>query len=380
MRCPNCNKILLFKTKHCNKCGKEIQLNKTKKKPLSTNKIIYIVIVVLLFLFLSIVVLKEKYNEKSIAIKYFESLINESTDGFKYLDAKEDKFVNNKTYKKVLINNKNLKDVINYTIQDINYSQDKKASIITISYITKKNKKHQTTDIELVNKGKKYLLFNNWKVDTRNIISKNYRIYISKQYKVKLDGIILDNKDLDSTEGNYNIYRIKNIFIGDYKVTVKHKDLDLETNVLVQKKNSSSYVNNLTLPQEISNEITKSSVGQLEILYKNSIKSNSFDEIKSKLTYTKDSKIKDIYNRLQDTTNYYYAQLKSFDVKDYHLIVSKVEDDKINLTVAIKYKYKRNYYRQVQEKEKTDDITFVLKKEDNKYKIYDIKNLTYYYY
>ena len=110
------------------------------------------------------------------------------------------------------------------------------------------------------------------------------------------------------------------------------------------------------------------------------IKINCNNYKRNNLSYQNcEKRIKNIYNELQDTTNYYYAQLKSFDVEDYNLLSSKVDGDKIDLTIAIKYKYKRNYYRKVEEKTKTDDVTFILKKEDKKFKIYDIKNLTYYY-
>ncbi len=378
MKCSKCNKKIIFKRKYCPNCGNEL---KYSPKKISINKqiIITILIILLIITSLTLIILKEKYNERNIAIKYFESLITQDNiKGFKYIDATESKFINPNTFKKVIEKDKELSKVINYTVQDINYSKNKEEAIITISYITKKNKKHQTKQIVLINKGKKYIFYTNWKVKTNKVISNNYKLSVPKEYNIKLDGIKLTNKELKANNKKYNVYIIKKIFIGEYKVTVKYKNMDLESKIFVQNKNSNSHINNLYLPKQTSTQLTKQLVGQLEALYKNSIKSNSYKSVSKKLTLTKDSKVKDIYNDLLVTTNVYYSQLKDFKVKDYRLLSTRL-DKNVKINIIIKYKYKINQYGNIKEKTKEDNIEFIVKKENDKYKIYDINNLNYYF-
>ena len=382
MKCPNCNKRILLHKKYCPNCGKEIKHSPKKHNiNIKVNKklILQILVVLVILLLLISIILKEKYNEKNIAIKYFDSLITQnSPKGFKYIDAKETKYINENTYKKVLSKDKKLTKVINYTIQDINYSKDKDEAIITFSYITKKNKKHQTKDIVLVNKGKKWLFFTDWKVKTKDIISNNYKLYVNKDYNIKIDGIKPSKKELISTNKDYNVYRINKIFIGNYTVQVDYNDMDLRSKIFVQKNNSYSYINNLYLPGKQTNVLTKELVDKLELMYKNAIKSNSYKDIKKKINSIKGGNIKPIYNKLVDSTSSYYAQLKDFNVKDYHLVSTKV-DDNVHLTISVNYKYKVKYYGETKTKTRTDDIEFIVKKVKDEYKLYDIKKLTYYF-
>ena len=382
MKCPKCNKILFIKANHCPSCGYDLTNSpkKERKKIIINKKIVLnILILIVILLALLAILFKEKYDKKSVAIKYFESLINQnSSQGFKYIDADKSKFINEKTFKKIISTEKDLKKVINYTIQDINYSYDKKEVTVTFSYITKDNKKHQTKDIVLINKGKKLLVYDDWKIDTKKMISNNYKLYVPKKYEIKLEGIKVGKKEISGSNKDYYIYQINQMFVGNYDVSVNYKKMDLVSRILVQNNNSYSYINNLSLPQEESTKLTKNLVGQLENLYKNAIKSKSYKDCKKKLTLAKDNKIKNIYNELLTSTNYYYAQLKDFKVKDYNVISTKV-DSKVHLTIAVKYKYKINNYGKVEEKTKTDDIEFIVKKEKDEYKLYNIKNITYYF-
>ena len=113
-------------------------------------------------------------------------------------------------------------------------------------------------------------------------------------------------------------------------------------------------------------------------MYKNAIKSNSYKDIKKKINSIKGGNIKPIYNKLVDSTSSYYAQLKDFNVKDYHLVSTKV-DDNVHLTISVNYKYKVKYYGETKTKTRTDDIEFIVKKVKDEYKLYDIKKLTYYF-
>ncbi len=382
MKCPNCNKRIFIKDKHCPSCG--FDLTNSPKKETKTIKIdkkfiINILIIVIILLSLTGIILKEKYDKKTVAAKYFEALITQnSSKAYKYINAKKSKFINEKTFKKIISKENELKDVINYTIQDINYSYDKKEVTITFSYITKKNKDHQTKNIVLTNKGKKLLLYENWKIDTTNMISNNYKLFAPKKYDIEIEGIKLGKKEIASSNKNYYIYQINQIFLGNYDVSVNYKKMDLVSRISVQKHNSYSYINNLFLPQEESTKLTKNLVGQLENLYKSAIKSKSYKDCKKKLTLAKDNKIKNIYEELMTSTDYYYGQLKDFKVKDYNIISTKIEN-KVHLVLAIKYKYKIKKYDKVEEKTKTDDIDFIVKREKDKYKLYNIKNLTYYF-
>ena len=382
MRCSNCNKLILVKTKYCPKCGKEITNTKPKKNlNLNLNKkiIISVLILLVILLLLIAIILKEKYSVKNIGVRYFECIIEQ--DGkkcYKDLDFKKNDFTTMKAFNKVLKSYK-LDDVINYTIQDFNYSENEKEAVITISYITKKSKKHQIKDIHLTKKGKKALIYNEWKINTKDIISKDSRIYIPKKYKAKLEGKKIPKKYLEKSNDKYNIYKIDEMFIGEYKIDIKQKNIDLESIILVQKNNSSSYINNPSLPKEISNHISKELVSQLEILYQNAIKSNDFNDFKKSINYTKNTKVKKIYSDLLKTTGDYYGQLKKYSVKNYNILNVKVNDNNIEMILQVNYDYKVNSEGKVKEKNKSDEIKFIIEKDKNKYKIQDIRGLTYHF-
>ena len=169
------------------------------------------------------------------------------------------------------------------------------------------------------------------------------------------------------------------MFVGEYKIDIKQKNIALESVILVQKNNSVSYINNPTLPKQTSDKISKELVGQLEILYQNAIKSNDFNEFKKSINYTKNSKITDIYSELLKTTSDYYGQLKKYNIKKYNILNIKINDNNIEMTIQVNYDYKINFEGKIKEKNKSDSIKFIIQKDKNKYMIQDIKGLTYHF-
>ena len=82
MRCHKCNKRIILKTKYCPNCGTELKYSPKKKRNIKFDKKLVkkLLLVILLILLLIFIGLRQRYNEKNIAIKYFESLINEEIE------------------------------------------------------------------------------------------------------------------------------------------------------------------------------------------------------------------------------------------------------------------------------------------------------------
>lgn len=304
MFCGECGTKNVKNAKFCEKCGAQIKAEKIvtekevkEKQPMSkktktTLTIGGIVAVVIIGIF---IFLNSLASPKNIAEKMFNATADYDFETiYEFLDVEKNEFTTKEMFKNIMskdIDEDDKVQVVNYTVSDPVYSEDKMTSTVTITYLLKDRSESGTYDVKLVkSKDKKWLFFDNWKVVMNNFdIANNYEIQVAKGSKVTLEGIVLGEQYLDkeSSTEQLDVYKMPAMFEANYDLSIElPMGIKKEEKIKVRDEGYYKYRLSVSdLSDEEKTKLTNISKTNLEVLYNGVKDQKSFDDIKSSFEY-----------------------------------------------------------------------------------------------
>ena len=275
---------------------------------------------------------------------------------------------------------------------------EKKAltAVVKFAYTTKKSSYESTDTLDLVKaSGKRYFIFENWKIadiDASKIILENYNIRSVKWTELKYAGVKVGSKYLDKSKSDdqYDVYVLPQVFKYETVVTAK-----LPSGIEIENKvTPSTYYDTVTIKfdknsisKDMENTILDTSKEVLTTVYDKAIASRPVEELLKEFKHDDidltdiEEDYKDLISNLQRAVNQ-LTEIKFKDLSIYALEVN--EDGDFEVEVKVNYDYKVEYIVTGGEAKSVSKSTYsymtlTYKYEDSKFYIKDLENLKTYF-
>ena len=354
----------------CGECGKEletVEVEKTKTKKNVNNKpkkeiskstkiIICVISIIVVAVIASFILLGNITNPKNVAKEYISAVINKDSNKlYSYLNIDGDStFVSKNVFSNYVKDELKEVTINNYKITDVVYSTGKLQATVKFTYTTENGSSESNGTVKLIkDKSKKYLFFDNWKINDSidTVVVKNYTLKVTKDSKLTYGGINVDKKYLDSSKSSneYDVYVLPQVF--GYETVVKAvlpSGLEIEEKVTPSSYNSNHTVSfdEDSMTDDAKNKIIDIAKKDIATIYASAIAKKSFADIKSNFSIKGSdlSKLEESYNKfisnLGNETNILTSfNITSATIYDIDLDSSGYLDVefKINYDYAIKY-------------------------------------------
>jgi len=360
MYCSECGTKSKEEDIYCSECGNKLEKKNSKKqfhlniKNISrkTKIIVGITALIVCSLIIFFSIMSSITSPKVVANHYFEGLASKNTDIiYQNLELDDDKtFVSKKILKELLASD-NSYEIEEFKFTKISYGENKNSAVATFVYKIKGSSSSKTARIPLVKNGKKFLFFDNWKVDislSEEFTINNYQIIVPKDSKVTYAGIEISDEYLKSTDNN-DIYTLNQVFMLLTKIEIELSNgYKIEDNI-TPNPYKKSYIANISLDKinkEEQEKIVEIIKKDIDIFYQGAIKNQAFDEIKDSLNYLKEEEesIKAIYIDLKERLEKGSNILTAIDFTNITLSnVELTQDGNLNFKVKVNYNYTVKY-------------------------------------
>lgn len=335
MFCEYCGKKIDEDSNFCEHCGKKIL---TKKKLSKEKKTGLIIILFLVFFYIFFLELKYFNSPENAINSYLKNRNNNDYENvLKNLNIESGPFTSKEAYLNVT---KSTMD--SFTIHSCEYDETKQNAVCHVTIETK-NDTSQKETFYLEKKEKKRLgIFTDWIIKTNDIkTTKDWHIYLPKDFKAKLANIDLDSyQSNEETKNGYDCYIIPEIFMGDYQLELTLPNEEIIKKEIQVSTNSYTY----ELKKEDISEEQKSELEQLgthiiELFYNSSVTKKPFAELET--TYNI-KKLEETYNKLVHEIE--KTDLISFKVNEIAITgIEMTENCNIKITYQMNYNYHLKY-------------------------------------
>lgn len=391
----------------CAECGAKLENNEEKETKSSSSKktsqkkvtrkkmskkqkvIIIICLVVVVVLFSLYQIGAYLTNPKQIVKEYIEAVESKNYDKiYDYENFTGDTtFVSKDLYETKVKGTLEEIEISNYSVGETTYENEGLTANVKVSMTVTNGEETETGDItfELTKeKDKKYLIYNNWSLDTQEMFNvsliEDYEISVPKGTEVTYNDIKVSDKYLlDTSTDSTDIYSLPQVLGVNTKVSFKLANgMELSDEV-----SPSSYYDSYDL--EISkNDFSDEEQEKISTAIKNSISSameglstnKSFDDIKNTFATTKSlDDLKEEYNDSLDTFNDKNYTISNFEITNLNISAISFDDDyNIRINTRINYKYTATSKEDGETDDNTDYDYFYcyLAYEDGEYKLVDI--------
>ena len=393
----------------CENCGAKLEsieekepVKKAKKtvarKKMSTKQKILIIsiIVVVVALFSLYQVGAYLTNPKQIVKEYIEAV--ENKDYSKLYDYEsytgDTTFISKELYETRLEAALEDIEITNYSIGDVTYRNEGLTAEVEVSISASNGEDSETGDVtfELTKeKGKKYLIYNNWTLDTQEMFNVNlvedYEISVPKDTKVTYNGIELTDKYLlDTSTDTMDIYSLPQVLGVDTEISfVLTNGTELSDEVT-----PSSYYSSYDLEiseddfsdeekEKIASAITTSVTSAMEGISTN----KAFDEVTNNFSTTNElDELEEAYEDAIDNLSNRDYTISSFEITNAN--VSSISfDSNYNFEVyaRINYSYTATS-KEDGETESDTDYDYIycnFAYEDGEYKLVSVDSFPFIY-
>lgn len=370
---------------------------KEKQPPRKGAKMLALEIVVLLAAVAAFFFVATKLSQpETVAKQYFEAKNKGNWEkAFQMLDLPESKLLKKEIYMSTVKQNK-IKDITNYKVESSDWPYNTNTDIVqnfTCSYMAAGETSMHTENIQIVKqKGKKWLIFDSWKVSPEESLSKEYTITIPKDATGELNGIALE--ELAAAEDDYygKSYKLPACFPGTYalKVMAPYRQ-NLETNIGITAYGS-YYADDMTAQPDILRQVEPQCSAMIKEYFASAIDGASYEEFCDKV---KDLVTKDFdgtylyestYNRLFDSEYEEYHSVTVPEITyDMNSLRTDYETGELSLSISIEYtcsytgnKIWKNWWSGEKTVEPMENMTsneyrsMTLKLEDGQWKVHSI--------
>jgi uncharacterized membrane protein YvbJ len=335
MKCLKCGATINKKDKYCGDCGAKVTMPKKENSFLKFIKknayTICQVIIIIMLCFIIGLILVKKADPETVADKYIKAIANNDTEAiYKYFDVSDSDFVSLNTLNDKIDKIENMSN-----IEVVNKKIVGNEAIITYKYNV--GSSTYFADVSLTKSGKKFLVLDNWKVNSGKLVS-NITIEVPKDAKVTVDNISLDKYLNNDNSSEYvDTYIIDNMVIGEYSIEVTLLDGTVVDSDITVSNNGYYSIGNVDLVDESKESIQNSVKTTLQDLYNNLINNVTYDN----LSYN--DNIKKLYRNLKYNYTNSNMTLNGIEITDAMIENTRVENGNLVATLEIEYNYDINY-------------------------------------
>lgn len=395
----------------CSECGaplvqeiaQETNTNIVKKprQPMSKKKKIIVAVIVAIVVVLGIgyKIGSDMTNPKTVAKDYIQAITDQDGDRlYKYFELDGDKtFVTKKIFKSLIEDNKNgFSGIENYKITDVEYSDGKLSAKVKFTYTIKGSSTEETDTINLTKqKGKKFLVFDNWKIadmSSENLTIEDYTIKVTKGATVTYAGVKLKEKYLNKAESTskMDVYVLPLVFTINTTIkSVLPNGLEIEETVIPSFYDNIHTVsfNKDSLTESAKEKIINQAKNSITTLYESGIARKQFSEIKSNFEHEglDLTKLESNYKEFVEDLEEAYSKLESFEINNLDIYDLQLNNDgylSVSLTVDYDYKVSYSYWNdeiKTHEDSDTSYMKLVFGYDDGSYYLADVVNLDTYF-
>lgn len=295
--CANCGAKLAYGEEHAQKIQPQeysgAVLPRKSKKTETWQIVLGIeVIVIGLLLMFAYKNASAYFGARSVAERYFLAHANgDWNSAYQMLELDENDFINEKNYERAAKQDQ-MPKITTYAVGKIQaFSGDELGTTVDIRYRSKGESVDSVYTVSLnKQQGKKFLLFDDWKVSTDDIISKDITIQVPQDAKVILDGEELAesyiSKGKEKDEG-YDTYVIPELFSGTYGVRVTMDGME-DNNGTLHTYNGTYMVTSLRPSEKTMDQLIKIAGEDMQKVYAAAMRGDAFVTIADLYTKNKD--------------------------------------------------------------------------------------------
>ena len=399
--CAECGTKLeqITKTQPKKENKEKTSKKKENKKQLSKKQKILIIVgaVIVVSLFSLYQIGSHLTNPKQIVKGYIEAVNNKDYDKlYEYANYSGDKtFISKEIYKNELKEtiSDNIK-INNYNIGNVTYEDGGLTANVSVNISVNNGNESNTDEVTFTLtklKKKKYLFFNNWTLDSQDMIKatviKDYEISVPKDTIVTFNEIEVTDKYLDNetTDDNKETYILPQVFNTTTKISFK-----LSNGITIEKEITpstyyKSYDLEITKSDITSKEqekITSAITTSIENAMEGLSTSKSFDDIKG--NFASNSNLDDLKEEYED----YLDDLskRKYTISNFKITKASINsisfdsDYKLKVQLRVNYSYTATSKEDGKTKDQTDyDYYQCYLIYENGYKIADMDEFPYTY-
>lgn len=337
------------------------------------------------------------FGAGEVAERYF--LANANGDwsrAYQMLELDESDFVKEKDYEKMAAKD-SLPKITTYTVGEIDALSGKElGTTVDIRYRSKGDSMDSTYTVSLNKQpGKKFLLFDDWKVSTDDIIAKDVTVRVPQDAKVILDGEKLSDSYLskrEDEEEHLDTYVVPQMFAGTHAVTVTMDGMK-EDHGTLNTYNADSYtVYSLNPTEETMDKIIKTAGEDMQKVYEAAMHGDAFSTIADLYVSDKDEmeRIEDNYDTFleavqrnsRNTVNTLRISNISASAENYGWSDEMVMEVRLEFDYSVDFSYEDFWDGDIKQDsyDSSDSITYEFVYEDGEWLPRNLGCHTLYYY
>lgn len=305
------------------------------KKPMSVfSKIILAecILVIALGIFFGMKV-KEYVSPEYVAEQYFAAVMSgDSQRAYPLVEVENDSFINEQQFQKV-VENISQQRVSNFKVEKEPGSEDDFTCHMNIAYRLKEDTGDYTMSLTLEkSEKKKWLFFDDWKVNVGNYIVKDVSIETMQGAKVTVAGQELSKEQISQEKNEMGnvVYTIPRMFEGTYEAVITndmYEDIAFEMDVY-DEDDCYFEEDEGTLKKEIVESVMDNAKTDFKTLWENAGEKKNFSEIKLKSELTGSS---DVAMEYEQTVNKFADKnkegMKNLNFGEFKVNAYQDEDD-----------------------------------------------------
>jgi hypothetical protein len=279
------------------------------RKPMDkkTRNIIIAAVAAVVVVILFVIVGNSLGNPERVVKKYFKAQMEGKWDKvYECVDLPKGDFVS-KDAMKAAKQDSDVSEVTNFEISERDTDSDISKTYTITYYLAGSSKR--TTTVDVVKSGKVLLFWNNYKVSSDDVVSRNVRINVSNDSSLLIDGTQVDDKylDTDSESTTYKTYKI------DYLMSGKHtfkatSDLyeDSEKDYTVSYDGDSFSLVTSTIKESVVEARKTAAISDVQTLIQAGVSRKDFSDIKGMFfaeNQTKLSSVQSKFEKFRDNTH-----------------------------------------------------------------------------
>lgn len=214
---------------------------------------------------------KDFVSPERTAKEYFvEVMAGDSAAAYEKLNVEESDFVNSKYFEKI-VPEIGCENISNYAIAGIQQEGNAYTKQVYITYHKKEDEQDYTFVVNLEkSQKKKWLFFDDWKVNVGSHIQKDVTVSTIPDAKVSIDGKEISQANAKKDEYGYVTYSIPKMFDCNYEVKVT-SDMYEDSSYTIQpsEEETSFYVGtNMPIKQEVKDAVSAQAQKDFQTLWK----------------------------------------------------------------------------------------------------------------
>lgn len=346
MYCSNCGNLLEKEDIFCANCG-EKRIN--QKEPLikissltKKQKRQFLTFLILIGMILIYMVIDAFFfSEEATIKKYIKAYINNDYETVIDLsDIEQNKFITPNIIKEKYSSKTNKR----VDVKILTTTNSKKEHTRTISYQV--NNSSNTITLTIKKVGQKYLIFNDYKITSTDLVANNIQITVPKKTTLMIDKVELTKKDQVQTTEEEVTYQIDSLLKKNVKLTIK-----LENGMMITDTKSLFNNQNLNYSDIYFDTVDSSSKKKLKErieegitnIVKGAIDKKEWTDIINNNLYADQLKDSSLFSETYQTLKEKYS---TKEIDDFKIIrtnidtINLIDQEHISVKTTITYSYK----------------------------------------